>query len=130
MKTTGESSSELLADRFIAYLFEKYRGTRHVRRIASWLGFIIKAVEGLPGVTFNVRHARQLGFNYGDRTFKARYNHASSRRSGIEIVEVLAGRGAPEGEVVLSITSLSDAERVYTSLQALLNKFIKSTRIP
>jgi hypothetical protein len=127
---TTTNSSELLADSFVSYLFERYRGTRHVRRVASWLGFIIKAVEGLPGVSFSRRHSRQLGFDYGGRTFKARYNHKAGARGGIEIVEVLPGRGAPEGGVAASIVSLSDAEDVYTSLRSRLDSFIQSTPTP
>lgn len=127
VKQTSRSSAELLADGFISYLFEKYRGTRHVRRIASWIGFIIKAVESLPGVAFNRRHSRQLGFNYAGRTFKARYKHTMAARGGIEIVEVLPGRGAPEGNFAVSIASLADAEDVYKSLRTRLDKFMKST---
>jgi hypothetical protein len=125
---TPQNSSELLADGFVSYLFQRYRGTRHVRRVASWLGFIIKAVERLPGVSFSRRHARQLGFDYRGRTFKARYNHQAGARGGIEIVEVLPGRGAPEGDVAASIVSLSDAEVIYTSLRSRLNTFIQSRR--
>ncbi len=123
------NTSELLADTFVSYLFQKYQGTRHVRRVASWLGFIIKAVDKLPNVSFSRRHARQLGFQYKGRTFKARYNHKAGGRGGIEIVEILPGRGAPEGKVAVSIISLSDAEDIYTSLRYRLNQFIETTHI-
>ncbi len=125
-----QNSAELLADGFVSYLFEQYRGTRHVRRIASWIGFIIMAVESLPGVSFSRRHSRQLGFDYRDRRFKARYNHKAGARGGIDIVEVFPGRGAPEGNVAVSMVSLSDAEDVYTSLRRRLDQFIKSTPAP
>jgi hypothetical protein len=36
---------EALADYFVRYLFEEYHGTRHVRRIASWVGFVVKGIE-------------------------------------------------------------------------------------
>jgi hypothetical protein len=130
MKPANQNSAEFLADGFVSYLFDTYRGTRHVRRIASWFGFIIKAVERLPYVSFSLRRARQLGFDYGGRTFKARYNHTAGARGGIDIVEVLPGRGAPEGKVVVSVVSLSDAERVYTSLRARLDRHIRSTPTP
>jgi len=123
-------SAELLADGFVSYLFDQYRGTRHVRRIASWIGFIIKAVERLPSVSFSRRHSRQLGFEYRGRKFKARYNHTAGARGGIDIVEVLPGRGAPEGKVAASILSLSDAEDVYASLRTRLDRFIRRTPSP
>jgi hypothetical protein len=123
----SHNSAELLADGFVSYLFEQYRGTRHVRRIASWIGFIIKAVDRLPGVSFSRRHSRQLGFDYRGRRFKARYNHTAGTRGGIDIVEVLPGRGGPEGKVAVSIVSLSDAEDVYTSLRKRLDIFIERT---
>ena len=125
-----QSPAEVLADGFVSYLFDEYRGTRHVRRVASWIGFIIKAVERLPGVSFNRRHSRQLGFEYRGRKFKARYNHRAGARGGIDIVEVLPGRGAPEGKVAASIISLSDAEDVYASLRKLLDRFISRTPSP
>lgn len=122
----NHNSAEFLADLFISYLFDEYRGTRHVRRIASWIGFIIKAVEGLPSVSFSQRHSRQLGFEYRGRKFKARYNHTAGARGGIDIVEVLPGRGAPEGKIAVSMISLSDAEDIYVSLRTRLDKFINA----
>jgi hypothetical protein len=125
MTETNKNSAEFLADSFVNYLFKNYRGTRHVRRVASWIGFIVKAIEGLPGVSFSRRHVRQLGFNYKGRTFKARYSHVVGARGGIEIVEVLPGQGAPEGKVAATISSLADAEKVYLSLRERLNKFVR-----
>jgi hypothetical protein len=130
VKQVNQSAAELLANAFVSYLFDKYRGSRHVRRIASWIGFIIKAIEHLPNVSFSRRHSRQLGFEYGGRAFKARYNHKAGARGGIEIVEVLPGRGAPEGKVAVSIGSLSDAEDVYSSLRTRLDRFFRSTSTP
>jgi len=85
------------------------------------------AVGSLPVVSFSRRHSRQRSFDYRDRRFKARYNHKAGAHVGIEIVEVLPGRGAPEGDVAVSIVSLSDAEDVYTSLRRRLDQFIKYT---
>ncbi len=36
-----------MADEFVTYLFERYRGSRHVRRVASWIGFIVAGIEQL-----------------------------------------------------------------------------------
>jgi hypothetical protein len=120
------TTPEMLADYFVRYLFEEYPGTRHVRRIASWIGFIIKGIERVVGANFARRRSRQIGFDYHGRHFKVRYAHriGSSGRGGVQIVEVLAGRGEPEGHVVVDIASLADAERVYRDLRQELNAFL------
>jgi len=115
---------EMLADYFVSYLFAEYHGTRHVRRIASWIGFVIKGIEKVVGANLHRSRARQIRFDYHGRQFKVRYNHRAGARGGIQIVEVLAGRGAPEGHVVAEITSLADAERVYRTLGQELNAFL------
>ncbi len=43
---------------------------------------------------------------------------------GVQIVEVLPGRRAPEGNIVAEIGSLSDAERIYQTLGQELNAFL------
>lgn len=117
---------EALADYFVRYLFEEYHGARHVRRIASWIGFVVKGIERVVGANFARRRSRQIGFDYHGRQFKVRYIHRSnaSPRGGIQIVEVLPGRGAPQGNVVVEIGSLADAERVYQTLRQELNAFL------
>ena len=40
-----QMGSERLADYFINYLFDVYHGTRHVHRVASWVGLIVLAVN-------------------------------------------------------------------------------------
>jgi len=117
---------EALADYFVRYLFEEYHGTRHVRRIASWVGFVVKGIERVVGANFERRRSRQIGFDYHGRQFKVRYIHRSKAcpRGGVQIVEVLPGRGAPEGNIVVEIGSLADAERVYHKLGQELNAFL------
>jgi hypothetical protein len=75
---------EALADYFVRYLFEEYHGTRHVRRIASWVGFVVKGTERVVGTNFQRRHARQIGFDYHGRQFKVRYVH----RTGVKKIVV------------------------------------------
>ncbi|MBI4192858.1 MAG: hypothetical protein HY525_20285 [Betaproteobacteria bacterium] len=108
----------------MAYLFDNYRGTRHVRRVATWIGFLLKAVEKLPGVSFTRQRSRQLMFDYRGRRFKVRYSHKVGARGGIQFVEVLPGRGAPEGAVALDVSSLAGAEDAYRELGKILDKFI------
>jgi hypothetical protein len=115
---------EMLADYFVSYLFTKYHGTRHVRRIASWIGFVIKGIEKVVGANLHRNRARQIRFDYHNRQFKVRYNHGAGGRGGIQIVEVLSGRGAPEGHVVANIVSLADAERIYQRLGQELSAFL------
>lgn len=124
MAQAKKARAELLADYFVAYLFDKYRGTRHVRRVATWIGFILKAIEKLPGVSFTRQRSRQLMFDYRSRRFKVRYNHKIGARGGIQFVEVLPGRGAPEGAVALDVGSLAAAENAYRDLRKILDKFI------
>ena len=125
--TTGPTP-EALAEYFVRYLFEQYHGARHVRRIASWIGFIIKGVERVVGANFQRRRSRQIGFSYHERQFKVRYVHRTKGcpRGGIQIVEVLPGRGAPEGNLVVEIGSLADAERVYHKLGQELSAFLSA----
>jgi hypothetical protein len=122
----NDTSVELLADHFVHYLFDTYHGTRHVRRVATWIGFLLKGVENLPGSRLQRSRERQVRFDYANRRFKARYNHAAGKRGGIEIVEVLPGRGQPEGEVAVQITNLNEAEAAYHNLRSRLDAFIGS----
>ena len=45
MVTRYQLGPERLVDNFIAYLFENYAGSRHVRRVASWVGLIVLAID-------------------------------------------------------------------------------------
>jgi hypothetical protein len=122
---TPIKSPELIADYFISYLYQNYQGNRHVRRVASWVGFVILALTRVKGVkNIHLRRTRQLEFEYDGCKFKVKFNHGIGGRGGIEIVEFLAGRGAPEGNRVLEIRTLLEAENTYHSLETRLKKFI------
>lgn len=123
----GESA-ERLADYFVAYLFDQYRGARHVRRIASWVGLIVLGIERLAGRDWGIPRSRQLEFNYARMRFKAKYNHRAGRRGGIDIVEVLPGRGSPEGRTVTSITNLRAAEDFYNGAPRVFGEFLGGSR--
>jgi hypothetical protein len=110
-KLTG-ASAERLANYFVDYLYDNYRGSRHVRRVASWTGLLVLGIEHL-GAKARIPRTRQLVFAYKDRSFKLKYNHKAGPRGGIDVVEVLQGRGMPEGSTMRSIRSLSEAERFY-----------------
>jgi len=118
------TSAEQLANHFISYLFEKYKGARHVRRVASWIGFIIIAIGRIAGRTLQRNRQRQITFKYKGRRFKAKYNHMTGSRGGIDIIEVLKGRGAPEGTLVMKVKNLSEAEACYLTLKDHLDSFI------
>jgi len=64
-------------------------------------------------------------FDYKSRQFKVKYNHETGARGGLDIVEVLHGRGAPEGGVVVQVTNLAEAEDCYLGLKWLLDSFMK-----
>jgi hypothetical protein len=112
------AASEKLADHFVNYLFEEFQGVRHVRRVASWVGLIVLGIEKLSSGKWRIPRDRQLRFEYKGQSFKAKYNHATGPRGGIDIVEILPGRGSPEGRTVVSISSLAEAEQFYRKPKA------------
>ena len=101
-----------IADHFVNYLFERYQGSRHVRRVASWIGFILKGIER-AGASVTINRERQLVLMHKGHRYKIRYRHDIPPRGGIEMLRVLPGRGSPDGEVLLRIASLQDAEDAY-----------------
>jgi hypothetical protein len=101
-----------IADHFVNYLFDQYRGARHVRRVAAWIGFVLTAIER-AGATARINRQRQLVFERDGHRYKVRYRHDIRPRGGIEILKVLPGRGAPDGEILLRIASLGNAEDAY-----------------
>jgi hypothetical protein len=113
----------------VSYLFDQYHGSRHVRRVASWIGFIIVAAEKVADGTLGQNRERQIMFRYKARQFKAKYDHKVGHRGGIKIIEVLPGRGAPEGQVVIEVKNLTEAEACYRSLKARLDEFVKQEKV-
>jgi hypothetical protein len=124
MSPLGHASAELLADHFINYLYDEYRGSRHVRRVASWVGLVVLGIQRAAGNDWKVPRNRQMRFVYQGRSFKAKYNHQTGPRGGIEMVEVLEGRGSPEGRSVTSIANLREAEDFYNRAPLILQTFI------
>jgi hypothetical protein len=123
--STAATSIDRIADHFVNYLFDEYQGSRHVRRVATWIGFLLKAIEHTADSgSIQQNRTRQLTFEYRNHRFKARYDHHASARGGIEIVEVLPGQGAPDGGFVTRVTNLGEAEAAYQSLQQVLDGFI------
>jgi hypothetical protein len=114
MPQLKNASPERLADHFVNYLFASYSDILHVRRVASWVGLIVLGIEKLTGSHY-VPRTRQLRFDHKGKSYKATFNHnaGGSRRGGIDIVEVLPGKGSPEGKTVHSITNLQEAADFY-----------------
>ena len=113
-----------VANHFVNYLFDQYQGSRHVRRVASWIGMILKGIERAGAANIRFHRSRQLTFEYKGQKFKARYNHSIPSRGGIEILEVLSGRGTPDGNLVYRAGNLKDAEDIYLNLSRFLDKTI------
>lgn len=107
-----QANPEAIADYFVDYLFAEYPDNRHVRRVASWVGLIALGINKLTGIRF-VPRARQLPFDYHGRSFKAEYNHKAGPFGGIDIVEIVADNGSPEGRTVHSIRNLAAAAAFY-----------------
>ncbi len=112
MPQLANATPERIADHFVNYLFAKYPDDRHVRRVASWVGLLVLGIEKLTGHRYVPRN-RQLRFEYGGRSFKAKFNHRAGARGGIDIVEIVDGRGSPEGQTLCSITNLEEAATFY-----------------
>ncbi len=110
---------QLLYDRIPDRTFERSRW-----KTGKIPGFLLNAVERVAGSSLNRSRTRQVAFEYRGHQFKARFTHHAGPRGGIEIVEVLPDRGAPEGDVAVSRTCLDEAEDVYLTLEARLDKFI------
>ncbi len=128
MPESTSAKTERMANKFVWYMGEKYHSSKHVLRVATWIGFILKGIEGVAGASLDYRRTRQVSFRYKRRTFKAKYNHHAGLRGGIDIVEVLPGRGAPEGELAVRIRNLGEAEDVYLTLKERLDRFIAQQR--
>ena len=123
----GESagaSADRVAEYFVSYLFNDFSGSGHVRRVAAWAGLIILGIERAVGGDWNISHTRQLWFTCGDRTFKAKYNHALRPAGGIEIVEVIPEQGNPDGDSVVKLRDLHEAEDFYNGAPTIFRKFL------
>ena len=115
---------ERLADHLVNYLFDNYSGSRHVRRVASWVGLIVLAIDKITEERW-IPRTRQLKFTFQGQTFKVKYNHSIGGRGGIQIVEVLSGRGSPEGDIVIEVKSLSEAEKFYNDAEEMIRQFLR-----
>ena len=108
-------SASRIADHFINYLFHDYTGdSRHVQRVASWLGLLVLGLEKLK-VDWRPSRSRQLIFERRGKRYKARYNHRIKPRGGIEFVEVAKAQGSPDIAVRVTVASLADAASFYDS---------------
>jgi hypothetical protein len=105
-------SADRMADVYLAYLFQEKADSRHVRRVASWLGLLILGVKKIADRWW-VSHTRQLCFEVGKQRYKVRYNHRAGRRGGIEFVEIERSQGQPEIATVKTIVNLDDAASFY-----------------
>ena len=123
MITRFQLGPERLADHFITYLFENYPNSRHVRRVAFWVGLIVLAIDRI-GDERGLWHKRQLRFTCYNRAFKVRYNHKIPKRGGIEIVEILPAQGNPDGKTVIALASLTEAEIFYQDAELILRQFV------
>jgi hypothetical protein len=82
-----------------------------------WVGLIVLGIDKLADRRYIPRN-RQLRFDYDGRSFKAKFNHRTGTgsgfsRGGIDIIEIVEGRGSPEGKTVCSITNLKEAAAFY-----------------
>lgn len=133
MRAHAHPSPETLAEAFVDYLVERAsmiddpERARHVLRIASWTGFVVKAIKNLPATGFRRGAVHQLEFDYKNRTFGVRYHHDTSGCGGLDIVEEPSDRRRTNDLVVVRIRTLADAEDVYKTLPARLEQLLAAS---
>ncbi len=112
MNTNRAPTVEQVSDHFVGYICEHKASARHVRRVASWIGFVIGGIDKVAtGWGFN--RERQFWFQVADGTFyKVRYQHTLGSRGGIEILRM---NGNADGPTAVELKTLQDAETFYLS---------------
>jgi hypothetical protein len=118
---TEAPSAEWLADYFVDYILDKKSDSRHVRRVASWIGFIISAI-GHVAESYDKSYSRQLVFFYRGERFKVKYAHDASFRGGIEIIHM---DGVMDLRTVITATNLAEAEQLYLTLKDRLDAHLE-----
>lgn len=103
--------------RFLDYLYDNYRGQRHIKRMAPSIGPIVWKIHQIAQPSLN--RIRQVKFSYRNHTFKGRYSHHQGGQ--LEIVETIGRR---DSRTVLRIRNLTEA--METDLRAVLDQFIGS----
>ncbi len=116
-------NTEILANCIVGYIFIRYGHSRHVRRVATWVGLILKGIERIAGGSLRRRGKGQVKFQYQERHFKVKFNHKAGPRGGLDILEI---RGIRNGALAARITSLEEAEGLYRCVGRLLNSFIET----
>lgn len=102
----AQPSVERVANYLVGYIAQRYGDSQHVRRVASWLGFLLLGIDRLaPGAWWRA-HTRQVRFEHEGHTYKVRYVHAPPSRGRIQVVRLPT-------QVVLELRSLLDAQRFY-----------------
>ncbi len=97
-------TAEMVANHFVGMICQQFPSNQHVRRVASWLGFIAEAID-LNSTDFWYQYKRQLCFESGGQRYKLRYAHPHilPPRGGFHVVRL-------DNEVIVhSIGSLDEA---------------------
>lgn len=133
MTILEDVSADRMAEHFVNYLFDDFNGSRHVRRVAAWVGFIVRGVERVAGHHWWVGGGsamRQLWFSYANRNFKVKYDHKlrkqAARIGGVQIVEVSETRGKEELRVIATIRDLDEAEEFYNRAPVLFRRLARA----
>jgi hypothetical protein len=124
MFTVVTASAERIPGDSVNCFFDEQDPPRRVRRIANWFDMIASAITRLGNDTLERKYKHQAKFRYGGRHFKVRINRTIGRRGGIEIVEYFRSQGSPEGDVVVQIANLHQAEQLSANLEGRLDQFI------
>lgn len=102
-----------MSDEFVTYLFARYRGSRYVRRVASWIAFIVTRTEQLRDTDeWDIPRDRQL---HSPPSVAGSRRATATRLSRVEGSSSARSRRSRSGmDLVLhAIASLEDAEKFY-----------------
>ncbi len=99
----------------IGYLLTAYADAHHVRRVASWTGFIALGIERLIGSNWWPSWSRHsVRFHYKRRRFQVKFRHDVGRRGSVVIEEnPRPGGRVGSDEFIAVITNVREAEMFY-----------------
>lgn len=102
----AQPSVERVANYLVGYIAQRYGDSQHVRRVASWLGFLLLGIDRLaPGAWWRA-HTRQVRFEHEG----AQFEHDLCRQAN-DLYPASAGRRVHIAHLVGM--PLLDAQRFY-----------------
>jgi hypothetical protein len=107
-----EMSLEMLSNHFLGVLSGK---SRHVQRVASWLGLVLVGLKNMRATDVRTYYKQRLRFCYRGKEYVLHYRHDLGGRGGLALYDKATSR------VVFEMCSMEDAERFYTSASSVID---------